>query len=56
VFLGITAGHALLRTAFRPLTPLASAPRWLGALGRHSLLVYMIHQPILLGVLWLVLR
>lgn len=56
VFLGITAGHVLMRNAFRPLTPLASAPRWLGVLGRHSLPVYMIHQPILLGVLWLVLR
>jgi len=53
VFIGITTGHALSRVAFRPLAPLARAPRWLAFLGRHSLIVYMIHQPLLMGVLWL---
>jgi uncharacterized membrane protein len=43
-----------LARGFRPLAPLANAPRWLRFLGRHSLAVYMVHQPILLGVLWLV--
>lgn len=56
VFLGIAAGHLLVRMGFRPLGPLASAPRWLCHIGRHSLLVYMVHQPILMGVLWIVLR
>jgi uncharacterized membrane protein len=56
VFLGIAAGHALARAGFRPLARLASAPPWLRFLGRHSLAVYMLHQPVLLGVLWIVLR
>ena len=33
----------------------ARAPRWLAFLGRHSLIVYMIHQPLLMGALWLFL-
>ena len=54
VLVGIALGQPLARRAWRPLAPLANAPRWLRFLGRHSLVVYMIHQPILLGVLWLV--
>lgn len=54
VALGIAVGHWLARNQFRALAPLADTPRWLRWLGRHSLFVYMIHQPVLLGVLWLV--
>jgi len=53
VLIGIAAGHALAGTHFRVLAPLAAAPRWLRWLGRHSLGVYMVHQPLLLGVLWI---
>jgi uncharacterized membrane protein len=56
VFIGITLGHLLARQSFRVIAPLAKAPTLLRALGRHSLAVYMVHQPILLGVLWVALR
>jgi uncharacterized membrane protein len=56
VLLGIALGHGLVRRDFAPVAPLARAPQALRWRGRHSLVVYMLHQPTLLGVLWLVLR
>lgn len=54
VFAGITLAHALAAAQWKPVAPFARAPRALQWLGRHSLLVYMVHQPIFLGVLWVV--
>jgi uncharacterized membrane protein len=59
------AGITLLGLALaaRSLTPRNAAalarldpPRALGWMGRHSLAIYMAHQPLLLGLLWLVNR
>ncbi len=56
VLLGISVGSWLASRGFEPLQPVArAAPPWLTWLGRHSLLVYMVHQPILLGIMRVVL-
>lgn len=36
--------------AWRPAT---GPVRWLGVLGRHTLAIYVVHQPLLYGALWL---
>jgi len=51
VLLGIALGHELVRRDFAPVARLARAPQVLRWLGRHSLAVYMVHQPLLMGFL-----
>ena len=56
MLVGIAVGHALVRNQFRVIAPLSHLPRALAWLGRHSLAVYMIHQPLLIGLLYLFVR
>jgi uncharacterized membrane protein len=52
VLVGVSIGWWLLERHMHDLRQISRAsPKWLTWLGRHSLLVYMIHQPILVGVL-----
>jgi len=52
VMLGISLGHWLSLQQFRPLRPLSRlTPHWLIWMGRHSLLIYIVHQPVLIGLL-----
>ncbi len=56
ILLGMAIAHPLQRNGFRVLAPFARWPRWLGAMGRHSLAIYLIHQPLLFGALFLVAK
>jgi uncharacterized membrane protein len=58
VLLGIAAARLVLpraaNAAWARWQPQSAASRALALAGRHSLLVYLVHQPILLGIVWAV--
>ena len=45
-----------MRERFARLAPFGRVPAAIRWLGRHSLAVYLAHQPLLIGFLWFVLR
>jgi len=51
VLIGIALGHALPRVQRALDAANRSAPAWLAWLGRHSLIIYLVHQPLLVGAL-----
>lgn len=53
MLLGMAAGHALRRHDFRWLAAVARLPAPVGMLGRHSLAIYLVHQPVLFGLVYL---
>ncbi|MBA2689600.1 MAG: DUF1624 domain-containing protein [Burkholderiales bacterium] len=58
VMIGLFLGKRLLReslTGIKPWRPNNTPLRLLALAGRHTLLLYMVHQPIFLGLLYLVL-
>ena len=51
VLIGVALGEALVRDPRKLGTAGRLTPDWLAWLGRHSLIVYLAHQPVLVGVL-----
>jgi len=56
LLLGVTLGHLLVRTRFAAIAALAQWPAFLAFLGRHSLVVYLVHQPLMMLLLWVALH
>lgn len=55
ILLGLGLGHALYVPTRRAWIPEINAPEWLLWCGRRALFLYMVHQPVILLILWVML-
>lgn len=56
VLAGIAAARIIPRDKWPAWQPQGIVTRMLALIGRHSLLFYLLHQPVLLGILWAVAK
>jgi uncharacterized membrane protein len=56
VLLGIAVARMIPRDKWPAWQPHDAVTRALALIGRHSLLFYLLHQPVLLGILWAVAK
>jgi uncharacterized membrane protein len=56
VLAGIAAARIIPRDKWPAWQPQDIVTRMLALIGRHSLLFYLLHQPVLLGILWAVAK
>ena len=54
VLLGMFCGKALQKNGYLYRPVHSTWIKHLAWMGRHSLLIYMLHQPLLLGILWMI--
>ncbi len=55
VLMGAGIGHFVYIRHAKQAPHLSPVPQWLTWPGRHSLMIYLVHQPIIVGVLWVVM-
>lgn len=53
---GGSRGEHSTVAGLRAWRPRAAPGRWVGVMGRHTLAIYLIHQPVIYGLLWLLAR
>ncbi len=56
LLVGVALGSVPARRRSTWLRPFARLPDALARLGQHGLVVYLVHQPVLIGLLWLAAR
>jgi uncharacterized membrane protein len=56
ILLGFSMGYFLYVRHAHPAMRISNSMQWITWPGRHSLIIYLVHQPVVLGVLYLIYR